>query len=194
MTDHNTTTTITQPLFTAYVQALLPSLFSDTSDNRTDKDSSTDTNAASPLLWVVQTQAEIAPLRTQLQRSDDDTQAHHDLSHTAHVTSLQTLAMQSVPKRHRLACFWLPDLTTDLLAQYLPTLMRYRDLYAAHQLIVLDSIADLRPYGFSPVEDFEATNSALTVWQFNLYDYKHLPNWLNSDYWANPENWGKNRW
>ena len=33
-----------------------------------------------------------------------------------------------------------------------------------------------------------------TLWQFNLYDYKQLPNWLNADYWANPENWDKHRW
>lgn len=37
-------------------------------------------------------------------------------------------------------------------------------------------------------------SKGLNVWQFNLYDYKPRPNWLNADYWANPENWDKYRW
>lgn len=35
---------------------------------------------------------------------------------------------------------------------------------------------------------------AVEIWQFNLFDYKQLPDWLNSKFWANPENWGKFRW
>lgn len=34
----------------------------------------------------------------------------------------------------------------------------------------------------------------LRAWQFNLFDYKPRPQWLNAHYWANPENWGKFRW
>ena len=192
MTDHSTTTApITQPLFAEYVQALLPALSSKNEDDQATADN--EDGHAATLLWVVQHQDDIASTRAQLQSlcEADDSHQHDE---QAHIVSLQTLAMQPVPKRYQLACFWLPELTTDLLAQYLPTLMRYRDLYAAHQLIVLDSKADLRPYGFTPSEDFADTDSGRRVWQFNLYDYKHLPNWLNSQYWANPENWDKNRW
>ena len=90
--------------------------------------------------------------------------------------------------------------------------MRYRDLYAAHLLIALDDTLDLKAYGFTPFDILnepslemnttEQTEQPLSakssasarLWQFNLYDYKQLPNWLNADYWANPENWGKHRW
>ena len=34
----------------------------------------------------------------------------------------------------------------------------------------------------------------LKIWQFNLYDYKPQPDWLNARYWANPENFDKYRW
>ncbi len=37
-------------------------------------------------------------------------------------------------------------------------------------------------------------NTAVACWQFNLYDYKPQPAWLNSRYWANPENFDKFRW
>ena len=85
--------------------------------------------------------------------------------------------------------------------------MRYRDLYAAHLLIALDSSIDLKPYGFTPfdilnepslnIDDIQSITSSTvtaTLWQFNLYEYKQLPILLNADYWANPENCGKHRW
>ncbi|MGO3640509.1 MAG: DUF6231 family protein, partial [Psychrobacter sp.] len=83
----------------------------------------------------------------------------------------------------------------------------------AHLLIAINDTADLKPYGFTPfdilsekpeemtivnqtesVESNVPSSATTTLWQFNLYDYKQLPNWLNADYWANPENWGKHRW
>ena len=90
--------------------------------------------------------------------------------------------------------------------------MRYRDLYAAHLLIALDDTLDLKAYGFTPFDILNEpslemnttdkseqpssvkSSASARLWQFNLYDYKQLPNWLNADYWANPENWGKHRW
>ena len=63
--------------------------------------------------------------------------------------------------------------------------MRYRDLYAAHMLVALDEALDLRAYGFTPLDLLEQTQlpitsslpparsePSLTLWQFNLYDYK----------------------
>ncbi|MEC9444900.1 MAG: DUF6231 family protein, partial [Pseudomonadota bacterium] len=46
----------------------------------------------------------------------------------------------------------------------------------------------------SDIESITSSTVSAALWQFNLYDYKQLPNWLNADYWANPENWGKHRW
>ena len=124
------------------------------------------------------------------------------------ISTLSKLFHQPVPERYTLACFWLPTLSSELLQQYIPLLMRYRDLYAAHVLIALDDTVDLKAYGFTPFDVLNeqpledkvinkaksASSDSATLWQFNLYDYKQLPNWLNADYWANPENWGKNRW
>ena len=45
-----------------------------------------------------------------------------------------------------------------------------------------------------PEDNLNHASKGLNVWQFNLYDYKPRPNWLNADYWANPENWDKYRW
>lgn len=32
------------------------------------------------------------------------------------------------------------------------------------------------------------------IFYHDLYDYKQTPDWLNDQYWANPENWDKYRW
>ncbi len=178
--------TMSQPLLIAYVEALLPSLLSATKTSDTTADiTQSDTTE---LLWVLQHQAELPSLRTQLHHSNNDHMTH------AHLSTLQALSMQPMPQRYQLACFWLPDLSAELLMHYLPTLMRYRDLYAAHLLIALDETHNLQAYGFTPLDILIEEHPTLTLWQFNLYDYKKLPNWLNSDYWANPENWGKHRW
>lgn len=32
------------------------------------------------------------------------------------------------------------------------------------------------------------------LYRFNIYDYKDTPSWLNARHWANPEQWGRDRW
>jgi len=85
-------------------------------------------------------------------------------------------------------------------------IQRCRDLFAKHCLVVQDlsepaTGVDVVSFGFSrlheqPIvendQDHHATN--YQVWQFNLFDYKHLPDWFNSKFWANPELWNKFRW
>lgn len=140
-------------------------------------------------------------------------------SDDAPVISLSVLNARPILQRHQLVCFWLPSLTSNDITPYLPLLMRYRDLYAQHLIIALHHSIDLRAYGLAVLdiiddnindnideEQIEADTTLntmtsvstapnpITLWQFNLYDYKKLPNWLNSDYWANPQNWNKNRW
>lgn len=41
---------------------------------------------------------------------------------------------------------------------------------------------------------YHTIKDTLQIWQFNLYDYKPRPDWLNAKYWANPENFDKYRW
>ena len=34
----------------------------------------------------------------------------------------------------------------------------------------------------------------LTLYTYDLYEYKQVPDWLNAKFWANPENFGKYWW
>ncbi|MFK3989563.1 DUF6231 family protein [Psychrobacter sp. NPDC064578] len=188
---------ITLPLLIDYVEALLPSLTIQANASTTTESTDNDTE----LLWVVPDQNARLALETLLKNT-----------RSLQISTLLELNQRQLPERYELACFWLPALSPELLQQYIPLLMRYRDLYAAHLLIALDDTLDLKAYGFTPFDilnepSLEMNNTDQTeqplsakssasarLWQFNLYDYKQLPNWLNADYWANPENWGKHRW
>ena len=188
---------ITLPLLIDYVEALLPSLTIQANASTTIESTDNDTE----LLWVVPDQNARLALKTLLKNT-----------RSPQISTLLELNQRQLPERYELACFWLPTLSPELLQQYIPLLMRYRDLYAAHLLIALDDTLDLKAYGFTPFDilnepslemnNTDKTEQPLSVkssasarlWQFNLYDYKQLPNWLNADYWANPENWGKHRW
>lgn len=205
MTQHSSNhSNITLPLLIDYVDALLPSLTTQVGAT------SSQPNDNAEVLWVLQDKDAQLAIGTQL-NSHVANQSHS--SSTAdmqklQISTLSKLFHQPVPERYTLACFWLPTLSLELLQQYIPLLMRYRDLYAAHVLIALDDTVDLKAYGFTPFDVLNeqplenkvinkaksASSDSATLWQFNLYDYKQLPNWLNADYWANPENWGKNRW
>ena len=188
---------ITLPLLIDYVEALLPSLTIQANASTTIESTNNDTE----LLWVVPDQNARLALKTLLKNT-----------RSPQISTLLELNQRQLPERYELACFWLPTLSPEFLQQYIPLLMRYRDLYAAHLLIALDDTLDLKAYGFTPFDilhepslemnNTDKTKQPLSVkssasarlWQFNLYDYKQLPNWLNADYWANPENWGKHRW
>ena len=188
---------ITLPLLIDYVEALLPSLTIQANVSTIIESTDNDTE----LLWVVPDQNARLALKTLLKNT-----------RSPQISTLLELNQRQLPERYELACFWLPTLSPELLQQYIPLLMRYRDLYAAHLLIALDDTLDLKAYGFTPFDILhepslemnttDQTKQPLSVkssasarlWQFNLYDYKQLPNWLNADYWANPENWGKHRW
>lgn len=167
------------PLLSNYVTQLSSTL------NNKDKNAD--------LLWVMEDKAALAILNAQA-----STTASHLIANSA--TTLLSLAQQTTHTRYQLSCFWLPTLTEETLQPYIALLMRYRDLYAAHLIIGVSQEIDLRQYGFIPFSVFNDeqakpfTPLEITLWQFNLYDYKPLPNWLNSDYWANPENWDKQRW
>jgi len=67
-----------------------------------------------------------------------------------------------------------------------------RDLMARRVLVIAygDQSDVMRALGFTLVEKIDAWE----LWQFNILEYKQVPDWLNSRYWANPENWDKYRW
>ena len=194
MTKPSASATLTLALLKKYVTALSTTLRAE----NTSKDG---------LLWVMEDQTALSLLAS---HTMIDQEQRHSVEYTA--ATLSVLAKQPMLTRYQLACLWLPSLSEELLQPYIPLIMRHRDLYAAHIIIAVKVGIDLRTYGFIPFDidtdssDVDRTqidsihvnkkvvSSAITLWQFNLYDYKRLPNWLNSDYWANPENWDKRRW
>ncbi|MGP9491018.1 DUF6231 family protein [Psychrobacter sp. AOP7-B1-24] len=202
---------ITLPLLINYVDALLPSLATQEEVPKTTDQTCDITD----LLWVVEDKNVQLAVKAQLEnylhhQKNDVAIANSDM---LQVATLLELTKQQTPERYELACFWLPTLSVERLQHYIPLLMRYRDLYSAHLLIAINNTIDLKAYGFTPfdilsekpeemtivnqaesVESNIPSSATTTLWQFNLYDYKQLPNWLNADYWANPENWGKHRW
>lgn len=75
-------------------------------------------------------------------------------------------------------------------------LVKLRDLMAK-RIVVLTHIADeqlLRSLGFTQLIEQKNTEQDFALWQFNILNYKHVPDWFNSKFWANPENWNKFRW
>ncbi len=101
-------------------------------------------------------------------------------------------------QRYQLGLLWdsptaLPDADYDHL------LARLRDLdcEAVYARCLVQSgdtqqrSRHLRSLGFLPLKEY-ADGTAL--FYFDIYDYKLLPDWLNSKFWANPAMWNKARW
>ncbi|MFM7811324.1 MAG: DUF6231 family protein [Acinetobacter junii] len=75
-------------------------------------------------------------------------------------------------------------------------LVKLRDLMAK-RIVVVSNLSDeklLRSLGFTQLIDKTTHESDFALWQFNILTYKHVPDWFNSKFWANPENWDKFRW
>ena len=66
-------------------------------------------------------------------------------------------------------------------------LVRLRDLMAK-RIVVVSQLQDAQ------LIDKTTHGKDFALWQFNILTYKHVPDWFNSKFWANPENWNKFRW
>lgn len=123
-----------------------------------------------------------------------------------------TLAeFQNAPfnRRYTLGCLIQPfDFTSvsinqesqaqSIDASYHSIAIRLRDLFAEQSLLLTytpSSELNFASLGYIPLT-IETPDELpdLISWQFNLYDYKQRPDWLNAKYWANPENFDKYRW
>ena len=74
-----------------------------------------------------------------------------------------------------------------------PLISRMRDIHARRTMVILTPESsinneDLIALGFHAMKDHPE------VFYHDLLDYKQTPDWLNSHYWANPENWNRYRW
>lgn len=127
------------------------------------------------------------------------------------IDSLSLAEFQDAPfnRRYTLGCLiqpFDPDLvlashetqTQPTLASYNPVAIRLRDLFAEQSLLLThepSSKLNFTSLGYIPLTIETADEMPnLISWQFNLYDYKQRPDWLNAKYWANPENFDKYRW
>ncbi len=96
-------------------------------------------------------------------------------------------------QRHDLALF-LPaaDMQDNELQRLL---VAARDLLARRVLAFLPETAPLTPpyaaLGYQLLARHLPSESA---WIFDIRSYKNVPDWLNSRYWAHPENFDRQRW
>jgi len=81
--------------------------------------------------------------------------------------------------------------------QVIQTISRLRDLHARRLVILFQDQGDAS----RSIEHEDLISLGLRalkaqpgVFYHDLYDYKDTPDWLNNQYWANPENWDKYRW
>lgn len=139
-----------------------------------------------------------------------------DLAITTH--SPQDFVQINFNKRYDLGCFIEGSLIDNQPLQPLTPLdtdtlkliaTRLRDLFAEQSLLFLavsghcsgpdksDGVTDkfsLNDLGYTLLPITESDDCYSHCWQFNLYDYKRQPDWLNARFWANPENFDKYRW
>lgn len=89
-----------------------------------------------------------------------------------------------------------PDMAMLEQALILQVLVKLRDLLARHIVIIGQRSHEqlLRSLGFTQLLQEIVPDSPIRLWQFNILAYKDVPDWLNSKYWANPQNWDKYRW
>lgn len=101
-------------------------------------------------------------------------------------------------KRYDVAVVMLKSAEFTLMgdSQKIQILVKLRDLMAK-RIVVLSSLKEeklLRALGFTQLMDKNTQDYNVALWQFNILTYKHIPDWLNAKFWANPENWDKFRW
>ncbi len=77
---------------------------------------------------------------------------------------------------------------------------KLRTYHQTNLIVLIGYSSDLRPnkfhealmsYGFKNLFSEKLQNIFYDLYEYNIIDYKIKPEWLNSDYWANPELWKK---
>ncbi|NER61145.1 hypothetical protein G3435_16505, partial [Pseudomonas sp. MAFF212428] len=75
-----------------------------------------------------------------------------------------------------------------------------RNLNASRVAVLADLAAsgwsdtDFYSLALQASERFEREQQVLTLFTYDLRDYKQVPDWLNAKFWANPQNFGKYWW
>lgn len=101
-------------------------------------------------------------------------------------------------KRYDMAIVMLdqPEFVEADVQHITQCLVKMRDLLAKRLVVVArpEDEKRLRALGMAQLIDPSEQQSDFILWQFNILNYKHVPDWFNSKFWANPENWNKFRW
>ncbi|MGH8352319.1 MAG: DUF6231 family protein [Pseudomonas sp.] len=75
-----------------------------------------------------------------------------------------------------------------------------RNLNASRLAVLVDLSAcgwqdtDFFALALQASERFQRGDQTLTLFTYDLLDYKQVPDWLNAKFWAHPENFGKYWW
>ncbi|MES2821549.1 MAG: DUF6231 family protein [Pseudomonadota bacterium] len=75
-----------------------------------------------------------------------------------------------------------------------------RNLNASRLAVLVDLTAcdwqetDFFALALQASERFQRGGQTLSLFTYDLLDYKQVPDWLNAKFWANPENFGKYWW
>jgi hypothetical protein len=75
-----------------------------------------------------------------------------------------------------------------------------RNLNASRLAVLVDLAAcgwqetDFFALALQASENFQREGQTLTLFTYDLRDYKQIPDWLNAKFWANPQNFGKYWW
>lgn len=75
-----------------------------------------------------------------------------------------------------------------------------RNLNASRLAVLVDLQAsawqetDFFALALQASERFQRDEQTLSLFTYDLLDYKQVPDWLNAKFWANPENFGKYWW
>jgi len=75
-----------------------------------------------------------------------------------------------------------------------------RNLNASRMAVLADLTAcdwketDFYALALQSNERFQRDEQILTLFTYDLREYKQVPDWLNARFWANPENFGKYWW
>ena len=54
--------------------------------------------------------------------------------------------------------------------------------------------ADFYALAMQASERFQREQQTLSLFTYDLHDYKQVPDWLNAKFWANPQHFGKYWW
>lgn len=75
-----------------------------------------------------------------------------------------------------------------------------RNLNSSRLAVLVDLAAapwretDFFALALQAAERFQRDGQTLTLFTYDLMDYKQAPDWLNAKFWANPQNFGKYWW